>query len=315
MIKRTLYFGNPAHLYMRRNQLCISFNRSSETDDETQVVTVPIEDIGVLIVDHPQITFSHTIVAKLIENNAAFISCDDSHHPIGLMLPLSVNHTQTEKFRAQVQATEPLKKQLWQQTVMAKIKNQQRLLLLHGKEEAADWLKAFIKDVKSGDTENHEARAAAIYWPTLFDGLPGFKGDTTTRKVFRRERFGDAPNNILNYGYAILRAIVARQLVASGMLPTFGIFHKNKYNAYCLADDIMEPYRPYVDKLVAELMRQGLDYTDLNKAIKEKLLRIPDLDVVIDGENSKLMVALQRTTSSLMRCFEGEGKRVIYPEL
>jgi CRISPR-associated protein Cas1 len=264
----------------------------------------------VVIIDHPQITFTHTILAKLLENNAAFISCDDTHHPIGLMLPLSVNHTQTEKFRAQIEASEPLKKQLWQQTVIAKIKNQQYVLALHGKEDAAAWLKSFLKEVKSGDTENHEARAAALYWSNLFVGLKGFK-----EEVFKRERFGLPPNNLLNYGYAILRAIVARQLVASGMLPTFGIFHRNKYNAYCLADDIMEPYRPYVDRLVVELILQGLPYEELTKEMKEKLLRIPDLEVVIDGEKTKLMVALQRTTSSLMKCFEGEGKKVVYPEM
>jgi CRISPR-associated protein Cas1 len=317
MIKRTLYFGNPAHIYLRNAQLCISYGRKNETDNEKDVITVPIEDIGIVMLDHQQITISHGLIGKLLDNNVAFITCDDVHHPTGMMLPLSVNYTQTEKFKAQIEASEPLKKQLWQQTVSAKLRNQGMLMsLTHDsskldadsskrRKEAVEWLLGFSKQVKSGDSENHEARGAALYWQNIFP----------PELEFRRDRFGDPPNNILNYGYSILRALVARGLVGSGMLPTLGIFHRNKYNAYCLADDIMEPYRPYVDKTVLEIMRSGLPYTDLTKEVKEKLLKIPSMDIEIDGEKSPLMVGLQRTTSSLMKCFEGEGRKVIYPEM
>lgn len=305
MIKRTLYFGNPAHLYKRNDQLCISRDRQSETDDEDKVITVPIEDIGVVLLDNKQITLSHALIASLLDNNAAFITCDDAHHPTGLMLPLSVHHTQTEKFKAQIEASEPLKKQLWAQTVTAKLKNQATLLRKRNKDEGARWLSNFSRQVKSGDGDNHEARGAAIYWQYLFNA----------DMKFRRERFGEPPNNILNYGYAILRAVVARGLVGSGALPTLGIFHRNKYNAYCLADDIMEPYRPFVDQIVCSIMDGPEEWRELTPALKRKLLEIPALDIRIDGESSPLMVGLQRTTASLMKCFEGEAKKIIYPEL
>jgi CRISPR-associated protein Cas1 len=316
MIKRTLYFGNPAHLYMRNAQLCIADVRKNETEDIDKVISVPIEDIGVVVLDHAQITITQTLITRLLENNTALITCNEQHLPTGLMLPLSVNTTQTEKFKVQINATEPLKKQLWAQTVSAKLKNQAAVLQVTSapathqtkRQEVTDWLIKFSKEVKSGDTNYLEARGAAMYWPVVFSGI-------IEEPTFKREREGLPPNHLLNYGYSIVRAVVARQLVASGMLPTLGIFHRNKYNAYCLADDIMEPYRPYVDQLLVTLIQQGLPYQELTKEIKEKLLKLPDMDVVIDGENSKLMVAMQLTSSSLMKCFEGKAKKVIYPEL
>ena len=316
MIKRTLFFSNPAHLYKRNEQLCISMNKANETEDETKVVTIPIEDIGVVVLDNKQITLSHALMDALLQNNAALITCDDKHMPSGLMFPLSVHHTQTEKFKAQIDASEPLKKQLWQQTVSAKLANQGKLLKLlshnpHPKPrqsqlaDAADYLISFSKEVKSGDGDNHEARGAAIYWQNIFPA----------ELNFRREREGEAPNNLLNYGYAILRAVVARGLVGSGALPTLGIFHRNKYNAFCLADDIMEPYRPYVDKIVCRIMQSGEDWKELTPSIKKYFLEIPTVDIIIGGEQSPLMVGLQRTTAGLMKCFEGELKKMQYPEL
>ncbi len=313
MIKRTLYFGNPAHLYLRNGQLCISAGKKNETDDESKVITVPVEDIGVVIIDHGQITITHGLLAALQENNSAFVTCDTTHHPVGMMLPLDVHHTQSEKFRAQIDAGEPLKKQLWQQTVSAKLRNQAKLLITGylkdadnaPRQEAAKWLQSFSREVKSGDTDNHEARGAAIYWQHLFSATFNFK----------RSREGEPPNNLLNYGYAILRATVARGLVGSGLLPTLGIHHRNKYNAYCLADDIMEPYRPFVDREVLALVQSGLPFTELTKELKERLLKIPALDIEIEGGKSPLMVGLQRTTSSLAKCFEGEERKIVYPEL
>ena len=297
MIKRTLYFGNPAYLKTRTEQLII------ERGEEEQSVSVPIEDIGLLIVDHGQVTITSGVIAKLLENNVALVTCDSSHHPTGLMLNLDGHTLQSRQFAAQLDASLPLKKQLWQQTVTAKIYNQAGLLKRLDK--PAQTLLNLAKEVKSGDSENHEAKAASYYWKHLFPEEYGF----------RRDRFGFPPNNLLNYGYAILRAVVARSLVGSGLLPTLGIFHKNQYNAYCLADDIMEPYRPFVDQLVLETMEPLELVGELTPRLKRALLTIPALDVYFEGERSPLMNAVQRTTASLARCFEGKVKRVLYAYL
>ena len=296
MIKRTLYFASPAYLKTQNEQLVIELQETGE------VKTAPIEDIGLLILDHQQITVTQSVMAKLLANNTALITCDSTHHPTGLMLNLEGNSLQSQKFQAQVEASEPLKKQLWQQTIMAKIRNQ-GLHLKQQKKEIKIMLN-YVKDVKSGDSENHEARAAVYYWKHLF---PDFL-------QFRRERFGPPPNNLLNYGYAILRATVARSLVGSGLLPTLGIHHRNQYNAYCLADDIMEPYRPFVDKVVCNIVRLNGKFLEMSPLMKKELLSIPALDTMIDGQKSPLMNAVTRTTASLTKCFEGKSRKILYPE-
>ncbi|MFH1004958.1 MAG: type II CRISPR-associated endonuclease Cas1 [Bacteroidota bacterium] len=308
MIKRTLYFGNPAYLRMKNSQLEIRLPQVEKNDTlpepfkEKLVTTIPIEDIGVVVIDHHQITITHSLIASLLENNVALITCNNTHHPTGLMLNLSGNTVQTEKFKAQIETSLPMKKQLWQQTIIAKITNQANHL--KRKNVEVENMFHWADSVKSGDAENHEARAAAYYWKSLF-----------SKKInFTRERFGEPPNNLLNYGYAILRAIVARGLVGSGLLPTLGIHHHNKYNAYCLADDIMEPYRPFVDETVCGIMESGEDFTDLTTSIKKQLLEIPTKDIFIGGETSPLMVGIQRTTASLAQCFEGVNRKIIYPE-
>ena len=296
MIKRTLYFGNPAYLKTANEQLVIEMHDSGETK------SAPIEDVGLLILDHQQITVTQSLLAKLLANNTAVITCDDTHHPTGMMLNLDGHTLQSQKFQAQVDATAPLKKQLWQQTVAAKIQNQAAMLAFRKEENKL--LLNLAASVKSGDSENCEAQAAAYYWKRVF---PDFLD-------FRRERFGPPPNNLLNYGYAILRALVARSLVASGLLPTLGIHHRNQYNAYCLADDIMEPYRPYVDYVVYQLVRNNGKFLDMSPSMKKALLEIPAIDVVIDGKKSPLMNAVQRTTASLSKCFEGTTRKLLYPE-
>ncbi len=295
MIKRTLYFGNPAYLKTKDEQLVF------ESSDTGELKTLPIEDIGVLIIDHQQITITQALLAKLLANNVAFITCDASHHPTGLLLNLDGNTLQSAKFAAQIDATVPLKKQLWQQTVSCKILNQ--ATLLDNEKIPTKNLRNWATEVKSGDSENHEAVAAAYYWKNIF---PEFL-------AFKRDRFGLPPNNLLNYGYAILRAIVARSIVASGMLPTLGIFHKNQYNAYCLADDIMEPYRPFVDKVVVDIVRMNGNFLELTPSMKKDLLNIPAMDVLINEEKSPLMVAVQKTTASLVKCFEGKQRKIAYP--
>jgi CRISPR-associated protein Cas1 len=296
MIKRTLYFGNTAYLKTKDEQLVFDNPETSETK------SLPIEDIGVLIIDHQQITISQALIAKLLANNVAFITCDNSHHPTGLLLNLDGNTLQSAKFNAQIAASTPLKKQLWQQTISCKINNQ--ATLLETVRVPVKNMRNWATEVKSGDSDNHEAVAAVYYWKNLFQIFPDFK----------REREGEPPNNLLNYGYAILRAIVARNLVASGLLPTLGIFHKNQYNAYCLADDIMEPYRPFVDKVVLNIVNFNGKFLALTPDMKKQLLAIPVTDVLINGEKSPLMVAVQKTTASLSKCFEGKVRKIVYPE-
>ncbi|MCF1714662.1 type II CRISPR-associated endonuclease Cas1 [Flavihumibacter sp. RY-1] len=297
MVKRTLYFGNPAYLRVENEQLKIELRESGE------IRQVPIEDIGYIILDNQQIVISQVAIAKLLSNNTALITCDHTHHPVGLMLNLDGNTLQSQKFQAQVDASVPLKKQLWQQTVISKIQNQ--AMVLERQRVPGKALRHLAQQVKSGDAENHEAQAAASYWKQVF---PDFL-------AFKRDRFGAPPNNLLNYGYAILRAMVARSLVGSGLLPTLGIHHRNQYNAYCLADDIMEPYRPFVDLIICQLIRQNGQYLEMTPTMRAELLKIPQLDVQLEGRKSPMMAAIQRTTASLARCFEGKAKKIIYPEL
>ena len=310
MIKKTLYFGNPAYLSLRNAQLVIKLPEVENNATLPKMmkrqseVTKPIKDLGVVVLDNKQITITSGAMEALLENNCALITCDSKSMPVGLMLPLYGNTTQNERFREQLAASVPLKKQLWQQTVQAKINNQAAALAICTGEESK-CMRVWANDVRSGDPDNLEARAAAYYWRTLFSDLDGFT----------RDREGIPPNNLLNYGYAILRAIVARGLVASGLLPTLGIHHHNRYNAYCLADDIMEPYRPYVDKLVFDLYQRQRKEVSLTKETKVALLAIPTLDVRISKKRSPLMVAVGQTTSSLYKCFSGELRRIAYPEM
>lgn len=296
MIKRTLYFGNPAYLKTKNEQLVIEVLGSGETK------TVPIEDIGIVILDHQQITITQAVMAKLLENNTALITCNHTHHPVGLQLCLEGHTLQSRKFKDQIAASVPLKKQLWQQTVEAKILNQAKLLAIERLENKL--LLNLAKNVRSGDAENCEAQAANYYWKNIFPDFLHFK----------RFREGEPPNNLLNYGYAILRAVVARSLVASGLLPTLGIFHRNQYNAYCLADDIMEPYRPFVDKVVCDIVRMNGKFLEMTPKMKQQLLTIPATDVLIGGQMSPLMNAVQRTTATLAKCFEGSTKKILFPE-
>ena len=302
MIKRTLNFSNPAYLSKKNNQLLIKYPKNKD-GEEPDSITVPIEDIGIIILENPQITISHSLLSALLENNTAVVTSDKRHHPNGLFLNLDGNTLQSEKFNAQINASIPLKKQLWQQTITAKIKNQ--AALLKEKEIPVSNMLTWARKVRSGDPDNFEARAAAYFWENIFIDIHDFK----------RGREEEAPNNLLNYGYAILRAIVARSLVGSGLLPTLGIYHHNKYNAYCLADDIMEPYRPYVDRIVVEIVEKGEDFYEISSSIKRQLLSIGTVDVVIDDKSSPLMVAMQRTTASLARCFEGEARKILYPTI
>ena len=301
MIKKTLYFGNPAYLSLKMDQLVVSKPGADGSKPE-QVKTVPIEDIGVVVFDNKQLTYTQALVEKLLDNSCAIITCDSSHMPVGMMLPLSGHTLQSERFTHQIEASLPIKKQIWQQTVQAKIANQAAVLKYATGKEHGNMLQ-WAGSVRSGDPDNLEARAAANYWKTLFN---------EDLEDFVRGRYEDSPNDLLNYGYAVLRATVARSLVCSGLLPTLGVHHHNRYNAYCLADDIMEPYRPFVDKLVFEIVREN-DLWVMDTGMKARLLSIPALDVTINGMKSPLMVATTITTASVAKCFNGETRQVVYP--
>ncbi|WP_199120686.1 type II CRISPR-associated endonuclease Cas1 [Pedobacter sp. ASV28] len=303
MIKRTLLFSNPAYLSLKNKQLHIELPHLKVLGEKESKKTVAVEDVGIMVLDHQQITITHGCMAALLENNAALITCNSSHLPTGLLLPLEGNNTQSERFRYQIDASQPLKKNLWQQTVQAKILNQAAVLASRG--VAFENILYWARSVRSGDPDNYEGRAAAYYWKNVFP-----------KKIeFFRGREGDPPNNLLNYGYAILRAIVARGLVSSGLLPTLGIHHRNKYNAYCLADDIMEPYRPYVDEIVLKIIDEGLNFLELGAVIKSRLLAIATVDVQFERGTSPLMVGLQQTTASLAKCYEGSLRKIVYPQM
>ena len=313
MIKRTLYFSQPMYLSLRDNQLVMKLPEVEKNPDhyspslrEQAVRTFPVEDIGVVILDNKQVTITHALMDALLQNNCALITCDQRSMPSGLFLPLSKHTLQGERFTFQIEASLPLKKQLWQQTIRQKILNHAAILQRESLVESR-CMEAWAKDVKSGDFDNLEARAAAYYWKNVF--VPwGIKD-------FVRGRDEAPPNNLLNYGYAILRAVVARALVGSGLLPTLGIHHHNRYNAYPLADDIMEPYRPFVDKKVLEIIKSSADYSELTKEIKGTLLTIPTMDVIINEQRSPLMIAASTTTASLAKCYSGESRKLLYPEM
>lgn len=296
MVKRTLFFGNPAYLNTKNEQLVVNF-----PDENKPSVSIPIEDLGYLVLEHPQITLTNGLICKLIENKTAIITCDKQHLPNALLQPLTGHSEQTERFRYQLNSSLPLKKNLWQQTISSKITNQ--ALHLSARQKDARKLLRWASEVKSGDTENHEAIAAALYFQSIFNHIDGFS----------RNQKGVAPNALLNYGYAILRAVTARALISTGLLPSVGIFHSNKYNSFCLADDIMEPYRIYVDALVYDMTNRCEDYEELTQKLKAELLTIPTIDVVIDSKSSPLMVAMSRTTNSLYECYAGVSRKILYP--
>jgi len=292
MIKRSLLVENKTVITTKNLQLVLK--------SEIRESTIPIEDIGFLVIDHGETYLSIPAMNLLIENNTAVIVCNSNHLPNGMFLNLNSHHIQQEIFRNQIEASIPMKKQLWQLTIVEKITNQGILLeKITGNKNSFPFL---ASKVLSGDTSNMEGVAASQYWKSFFE------------IDFKRERFGDYPNNFLNYGYAILRAATARALSGSGLLNTLGIHHKSKYNAFALADDIMEPFRPIVDEAVHNIMHK-YEEQELNTQIKSELLQILTRTVYFKDEKSPLMVALQKTASSLQQCYTGDRKKIKYPKL
>ncbi len=294
MLKRTLFFTTPLDLSLRNNQLIINTRQMPEVKN-----SVPIEDIGVVVLENQQINITLPLLNALSDNNAAVIICGENFMPNAMLLNLDSNTTQGESYRAQIEASEPLKKGLWKQVVEMKIRNQAALLNKLGKD--GDKLKPYYSNVKSGDSDNREGIAAKVYWNELFG------------EDFIRSREGSSPNNLLNYGYTLLRAAVARALMGSGLFPAFGIFHRNRSNAFPLADDIMEPYRPFVDEIVFDLYANG--ERELNKQVKADLIHLLYTDTRFEKVVRPLEVGLTITTASLAKCFAGEAKKLSYPQL
>ena len=294
MVKRALFFSTPYSLSLRDNQMVI---RTKEAPDMQR--TIPVEDIGVVVLEDRQTSVTLPLLNALSDNNAAVIFCGSDRMPNAMLMNLDSNRTQGENYRAQIEAGEPLKKGMWRQVVEAKIRNQAALLRKLGKD--GDRLKPYYLHVRSGDADNREGSAAKIYWSELFG------------REFVRAREGAPPNNLLNYGYTILRAAVARALMGSGLFPAFGTFHRNRYNAFPLADDIMEPYRPYVDELVYELHGQG--HSDLTQEVKGVLLRLLFADTRFGSVLRPLDIGLTFTAASLAKCFSGTQKKIAYPLL
>lgn len=296
MLKRILYFSNSYHLSVKNYQLQIT---NKNTGEIKQAV---IEDLGFVIFDNQQITFTQSVIQDLAANNTAVVFCDKKHLPSSMLFHLDTNTVQTELFTAQIKASEPLKKNLWKQIIKYKIKNQAEVLRKINKNYKP--LLHLSSQVKSGDITNREAVASKYYWQNIFE-VPDFK----------RQRYGMPPNPSLNYGYAVLRAAVARALSGSGLLTTLGIHHHNKYNSYCLADDIMEPYRPFVDLCVYDIMKKNPDYHIIDTNQKAQLLNILNMDVCFNKVTRPLMVGLSISTASLAKCFSGKQKKLEYPVL
>ena len=294
MIKRAIFFYNPAKLSLKNNQLRVDYK-----EEGVESKSLPVEDLGYVIVANNQVSLTIPLMNALVDNNTAVIFCGDNQMPHSMLQPLEANSVQAEVYKNQIDASLPLKKNLWKQVIEAKIKNQSLLLNKLGKD--GDSLTPYYKNVKSGDSDNKEGSAARVYWKQLFG------------EGFIRNRDGCNPNSLLNYGYSILRAAVARSLMGSGLLPSLGLFHRNRYNAFPLADDIMEPYRPFVDECVYNLHKSG--EKELNTKVKSELVKVLFCDTYLPKMKRPLDIALSMTTASLAKCYSGETKQLVYPTI
>lgn len=296
MIKRIIEISQAkTYLSVKYGQLLIK-------QEGEQISSIPCEDIGVLLVDHQGVTYTHSVFTELLDCGAAVVLCGGDHHPAGMLLPIESNSVQTERFRQQIEAKEPVKKRLWKQIVKAKIRHQAKMV---GKDSDVYRTLMVLRDrVRSGDPDNIEAQAGRKYWPVYLQ-------DTT----FRRDINGTPPNNMLNYGYMVMRAAVARALCSAGLLPSLGIHHRNRYNAFCLADDLLEPFRGFVESKVRDIYSDIGPVDELEQSTKARLLEVLYEEVNIGGFKGPLMVGLHRTMASLQRCFAGEQKFIDLPEI
>ncbi|OOZ39138.1 hypothetical protein BOW53_12870 [Solemya pervernicosa gill symbiont] len=282
------------YLKLRHRQLIIE-------REGKEVGTVPIEDMSALVIDHPQTLITQAVLSELVQANVMVISSDEKHQPVGLFLPLDSHTTQTERIAAQIDLGAPTRKGLWKQIVKRKVRAQARVL--HDVTGSDAGIAQLEKKVRSGDPDNIEAQAARRYWSRLFDS-----------ECFKRDRFAEDQNRYLNYGYAVLRALVSRSLCATGLHPSIGIHHKNRYNSYCLADDLMEPYRPLVDLNVWQIVEDHGHDNEMDREIRRRLIEIIKREVVMEGERLTLQGAIQKSAQSLARVMQGYEKLLSLPE-
>lgn len=294
MIKRILEVSSSGtYLSVKHRQLVLKL-ATGETHNAS------CEDIGALIIDSPAITLTTAVINSITEAGGCIVVCGDNHLPSTLMLPIEANTLQGERFRRQADISKPLSKQLWSQLVTSKIQQQGRMLESKGLNPGV--LTRLAKSVRSGDPENIEAQASRHYWKPLFGA------------EFSRLREGKPPNNYLNYGYTILRAMVARALCGTGLHPTLGLHHKNKYNAFALADDVMEPFRALVDQSIVEFLEQHDLTEDINRECKTKLLGMLNRQLYFDGKKQVLQIAIQLTAESLSKSILNNKELLKLPE-
>lgn len=296
MIRRTVEFSTPGtRLSVAHRQLVVERPDLPKT-------TLPIEDLGVVIVDDVRATYTQSVFLELMQAGATVMVTGRDHLPAGMMLPLDAHHVQTERHRAQIETSLPVRKRAWQAIVRAKIL-QQATVLSHFTGEHGG-LRPMARRVRSGDPENLEAQAAQRYWPRLFG------------KTFRRQRGAEGVNALLNYGYAVIRAAVARAVVAAGLIPTLGVHHRHRANPFCLADDLLEPYRPYVDWRVRQLASEdGECVPDLaERATRAELLSLFSETIQVGGRREPLLLALHTSAASLCRTLTGGDRSLSLPE-
>ena len=296
MLRKTVEFSTPGtRLSVKHSQLVVDRPNLPRA-------TLPIEDLGVVIVDDVRATYTQSVLYSLLEAGATLMVTDRDHLPAGMMLPLDAHHVQTERHRAQIEASAPVRKRTWQALVCAKIKQQATVLSHFAGDDAG--LARMARRVRSDDRDNLEAQAAQRYWPRLFG------------KSFRRNREAEGVNALLNYGYAVVRAAVARAVVATGLIPSLGVHHRHRGNPFCLADDLLEPYRPYVDWRVRQMVGNGAESTpDLSvRRNRGALLSLLNETVRVGGRREPLLLGLHSSAASLCRTLTGGDRTLALPE-
>lgn len=279
---------------------------------EGETITVPLEEIAAVVISEPQVTYTHSVLTRLSETGVCVVFCGQKKLPVGMLMPLNGHSIQTERFAKQIQSTAPTKKRIWQQLIKAKITAQATVLRTIRTDD--NGLAALVGQVKSGDPDNMEGRAAKRYWPRLFKHRPLSEGNPGQVK-FRRDRSAEDENQLLNYGYAVLRAVTGRAICSSGLHPSIGIHHHNRYNPFCLADDLMEPFRPLVDTAVVGISDRSETIPTLDKETKAAVLNSLTGRLSWQGEQRSLFDVLSRVTSSLALVFEGKRKSLALPDL
>jgi CRISPR-associated protein Cas1 len=294
--RRTVEFSTPG------TRLSVAHRQLVVERPEMPKATLPIEDLGVVIVDDGRASYTQSVFIELLEAGATVMITGRNHLPLGMMLPLDAHHVQTERHRAQIAVSEPTRKQIWRALVSAKLAQQGHVLAHFTGSDAG--LLALSKRVRSGDPENLEAQGAQRYWPRLFG------------QDFRRDREADGINALLNYGYAVLRAAIARAVVAAGLIPSLGVYHRNRSNPFCLADDLFEPYRPFVDWRVRLMLDESGGTPALDdRSTRAALLSLLNETVLVGDRRLAVLPAIEASAASLCRILAGEATTAAGKEL